>query len=137
MSAVYSYRTRTGIRCEVFGCRNMALHYIGHKVHVHTGYNLCDDCWNDIYASYAELKGEAVKVMKEKQVEHTQRQLEAKQKKLYWNERSKKARLLYVAHQLGIDTRNGSTDDGHMTRPEIMVELRKAIPDCEKTGTFE
>lgn len=133
MGATYLHKTRTGIRCEVFGCRNMAVHYIGHEVHHHTGYHLCDECMNDVYESYAAVKGDVAVAMKQKQIEFEQRQMEAKQKKLYWNARSKKARLLLVAHQLGIDTENGSADDGHMTRVEIMAELRRLIPECEKT----
>ena len=137
MSATYDHRIRTGIRCEIYGCRKLAIHYIGHPVHRHTGYNLCDECWNEIYAAYAEVKGEAAKVMKERTAEFEHRQMEAKQQKLYWNERSKKARLLYVAKRCGINTENGSSDDGHMTRVEIMAELRKLIPECEKAGNHE
>ena len=137
MSAIYDYKTRTGIRCEVYGCRNMAIHYIGHRTHRHTGYNMCDECWNQIYASYAAVKGEAAKVMQEEKIAFEKRQIEAKQRKLYWNDRSKKARLMHVAKQLGIDTRDDSADDGHMTRPQIMEKLREAIPECEQTGNFD
>lgn len=137
MSATFDYHIRTGIRCEIHGCRNKAAFYIGHTTHRHTGFYVCKQCGDEIYADWAALKGEATTALEQKQVEFKQHQMEAKQKKLYWNDRSKKARLLYVAKELRIDTRNGSNDDGHMTRVEIIAELRKIIPECEKTGTFE
>lgn len=133
--AIYKQEQKYKVRCDTYGCRKIAEHYIGHPTHQHTGQRLCHTCFESILADMQKFSDEAVLPNKlpEKKAQEPKHKIVATKfapESYYWNTRSNLTRLRRICQQRGIAFKESDI------RRTLMEYLREADPGCEVAGDW-